>query len=287
MFRTVYLLTCLCALSEETFFENKVITTIRHGIEKNLEYIDNNYEKMNVDCLFGVVLSTVTKYMLDYNIWERNIKYRYNQLDKFSRTPDLRILADIFLHQNFNNGPPSTDFCLQDIVNLTTVLDSNKCFINNYCWNKYYVYDKQASGYTLTHKLLLLQLAKARKCIINKHQYEVRIKQLCSLIFAEVFNGDYFDVIDDMFDLFLEEIILCGYEGYADFLKNKWLFYILKTQRPTGCFPAILKDNLKTRIKRNTNILEDGCADHTTGLGVAVLALHYNFIIKENIINLE
>lgn len=44
-----------------------------------------------------------------------------------------------------------------------------------------------------------------------------------------------------------------------------------------------MSDNLKTRLKRNYNIFEDGCADHTTGVGTAVLALHYNYILKKNI----
>lgn len=78
-------------------------------------------------------------------------------------------------------------------------------------------------------------------------------------------------------------VLLCGYEGYADFFKTKWLIYILKSQKETGCFSAFLGDHLKTRIKRNTNILPDGCADHTTGLGTAVLSLYYNFIIKGNV----
>lgn len=52
------ILCLLLGITHASFFDNKIITNIRHGLEKNLEYIDKNYERVTVDCVFGVVLTT-------------------------------------------------------------------------------------------------------------------------------------------------------------------------------------------------------------------------------------
>lgn len=75
-------------------------------------------------------------------------------------------------------------------------------------------------------------------------------------------------------------VLLCGYEGFTEFIRNNWLFYILKSQHLSGCFTDNLTDPLKSRIKRDFVYLGNGCNDHTTGLGVAVLALYYNYLIN-------
>ncbi|XP_018564079.1 UPF0764 protein C16orf89 homolog [Anoplophora glabripennis] len=320
MLKTLHLLICSSVVLQGITLDPKLITTIRYGIDRNLKYIYQHSEKMNEDCWFGIVLATaiirdayqngthvmdnssmklteisqevlkkgqhktwLSKSILDPNIWQRNLKYKYNALDPLKKRPSLRILKNIYRYQNLSDEYPNSDFCLQNIVNLTKSLTPVECYINEDCRKKYYEYDRRASAYILTHKLLLLQLARARHCIISDREYETETRKICSLIFGEVISADYFDVLDDMFDLFLEEVLLCGYEGYIDFLKSKWLIYILKSQKKSGCFPASLGDPLKSRIKRDTNILPDGCADHTTGLGAAVLSLYYNFIIKGNV----
>lgn len=54
-------------------------------------------------------------------------------------------------------------------------------------------------------RLLLLQVAKARKCRLNDMEYEMQSKQICSMVFSEVYNMDFFNMMGEMFDLFLEE----------------------------------------------------------------------------------
>jgi hypothetical protein len=75
---------------------------------------------------------------------------------------------------------------------------------------------------------------------------------------------------------FVPSGLLCGYEGYADFLKLDWLGKILKVQHDSGCFPV----HVKARTRRETNEWKDGCADHTTGLGAAILSLYLNYVVK-------
>ncbi|KAG5874149.1 hypothetical protein JTB14_029459 [Gonioctena quinquepunctata] len=223
----------------------------------------------------------VANSITDSRIWRKYIVYKENSLYPFSKLRNHKILENIYQFGDINWQSPNINLCLQDTVNFTSPLRPRMCFINEDCWKKYYELNELASGYILTHKLLLLQLAKARQCIMNQEVYDQQKKLLCSFIYAEVSNGDYYNELDDIFDLFLEEIVLCGYEGYAEFFRNEWLYFILKSQRNTGCFPAVLRDKRKSKIKRNINIFEDGCADHTTGLGAAALALYYNFIVKE------
>lgn len=62
----------LVGVSQAKVFDNKIITKVRHGIERSMEYIDNNYERVNVDCLFGIVLSTgICNYLLTKKIYIR------------------------------------------------------------------------------------------------------------------------------------------------------------------------------------------------------------------------
>ncbi|XP_072395701.1 UPF0764 protein C16orf89 homolog [Diabrotica undecimpunctata] len=218
--------------------------------------------------------------ILDSRIWSKEIHYKYNQIDTFLKSNGDEILKGIYHCQDDELFLSNMDRCLMGFGNKSYQVVIKKCYIYKSCWDLYYKDDHFSTGYMLTHKLLLLQLAKGRNCLINKTAYKNKVRQLCSQIFVEVTTGDKYDVLDDMFDLFLEESLLCAFEGYTEFLSNKWLFYILKSQRPSGCFPVILTDKLKSKIKRTTNIFEDNCADHTTGLGLAVLSLYYNFIVK-------
>lgn len=148
-------------------------------------------------------------------------------------------------------------------------------------------------------RLLLLEVAKARKCLLDLPFYQIQVRDICSSIMAEI-SSNYYGSLDELFDLFLEQgitnnpipcltvqfltflsVLLCGYEGFTEFIRNDWLFYILKSQHLSGCFTDNLTDSLKSRIKkRNFVYFGDGCNDHTTGLGVAVLALYYNYLIN-------
>lgn len=97
-----------------------------------------------------------------------------------------------------------------------------------------------------------------------------------------------FDNFDQVFDLFLEQSVLCTYEGFSDFLKLDWLDYILTNQHASGCFPSTIPTNQSTENsiqKRETNELKDGCADHTTGLGAAILALYLDYLIRDDYYN--
>lgn len=94
----------------------------------------------------------VANYILDYRIWLKNFEYRNNQLDLDLYVPDYQVIQKIYEYENFYDYDPDSDYCLQDIIHLTTDLISKKCYISSDCWEKYYGYDIYSTGYTLTHK---------------------------------------------------------------------------------------------------------------------------------------
>lgn len=51
------ILCLLLGITHASIFDNRIITSVRHAIEKNLDYIEKNYDRVSADCLFGVVLT--------------------------------------------------------------------------------------------------------------------------------------------------------------------------------------------------------------------------------------
>ena len=67
-------------------------------------------------------------------------------------------------------------------------------------------------------------------------------------------------------------------EGFGEFLTPRWRHLVVEWQEVQGCYK---RDDLTEEInKRNTNTVEFGCADHTTGLGFAALALNLRYLLS-------
>lgn len=86
-------------------------------------------------------------------------------------------------------------------------------------------------------------------------------------------------------------VLLCGYEGFMEFMPRKWMEHVLSIQTNDGCFGIFLKQNSQKnelrRKKREANLMKYGCLDHTTGLGAAVLSLFLRLLDERpNIISL-
>lgn len=75
---------------------------------------------------------------------------------------------------------------------------------------------------------------------------------------------------------FITIVVLCGMEGYAEFLNTNWLKHIMQWQNPHGCYESV-----RHNITRRTSFQVDfGCSDHTTGLAAAALALHLRYLLN-------
>ncbi|RZC37688.1 UPF0764 protein C16orf89 -like [Asbolus verrucosus] len=226
----------------------------------------------------------VAKYIVVPELWPKELKYRLSEFRMaYAMKGRVEALFSSKTYENFSEG--FSDSCMSSVINSTLSLKPQTiCRLNTKCEQFVENLDK-GSGYMLTHKLLLLQLARARKCKMHPKILVTAIKKVCTTIYTETISVEYFVGLDEIFDLFLEQsrifkliefALLCGYEGFADFLKIKWLEKIFQIQHSSGCFPV----TVKKRRKRETNLWKDGCADHTTGLGAAVFSLYLNYVLK-------
>lgn len=72
---------------------------------------------------------------------------------------------------------------------------------------------------------------------------------------------------------------MCGSEGFGEFFDDAFLFEVLKSQKPVGCFSNRDTD-ISRRKKREFNLLAHGCNDHTTGLGISTVALSLRYYLR-------
>lgn len=107
-------------------------------------------------------------------------------------------------------------------------------------------------GYSATHKLLY-HLIRHHECR-NTDFYEISQK-LCSRIhFEMMFTSAYLDF--EFKDLFMEQLFLCTFVGFDDFMRNDWISKVLKWQLNSGCF----------------SYDTSSCSTHMNGLGIAALS---------------
>ncbi|KAF2904625.1 hypothetical protein ILUMI_01563 [Ignelater luminosus] len=143
--------------------------------------------------------------------------------------------------------------------------------------NNHYV-----SAYGITHRLLFIQVAEALQCKWDKGWIDQKVKTYCSYIYWEALFNSKCEFLKEFDDLFLEQVFLCGYEGFMEFMTRRWMEHVLSIQTNDGCFGIFLKRGFRKielrRKKREANLMKFGCLDHTTGLGAAVLSLFLRFL---------
>lgn len=77
----------------------------------------------------------------------------------------------------------------------------------------------------------------------------------------------------------MNSVLLCGFNGFAEFLAERWINNILKWQSSTsGCY-EYHGDN---RQKRSMVILQDNCSDHMTGLAAATVSMFTRILILDS-----
>ncbi|XP_069685286.1 uncharacterized protein [Periplaneta americana] len=194
-----------------------------------------------------------------------------------------QVLAFLF------SGHPSemeSDNCISLLISPT------KCGTSNKCWDIMSNKDEKIHGYPLTHRLLYLQIARQLECEnrVEFSHIQESIKDLCSDILVEQNKIVELGIPKGFRDLFLEQITLCGIEGFAEFLNPLYVDTILPLQTPSGCFADEISDSWLdalnvapsgNRVKRDDGSLEeDGCTMHITGLATSFLALSIRSIVE-------
>ncbi|KAJ8959046.1 hypothetical protein NQ318_022301 [Aromia moschata] len=172
-----------------------------------------------------------------------------------------------------------SDVCLREILELSK--SNRNCYISTICREMMLDENRIDSGYLLTHRLLYLLVTKLQNCKLpdNFVSIDIYTKRYCSFIFKEAVTSEMLGY--PYHDIFLEQVVLCGLEGYAEFLDQRWLNEILSWQNPFGCYESMQRNV----TKRTTFTIDFGCSDHTTGLAAAVLALHLRFIDWPNVMD--
>ncbi|KAK6624347.1 hypothetical protein RUM44_011206 [Polyplax serrata] len=202
------------------------------------------------------------------------------QEDDFT-PPDLDSCQS--MEDYMNKGTPNmSDFCLNELFKLD-------CNVSNYCWFSE-IGEGIHSGYGTTHRLLYLLAVSKLKCVEKRrggfHYIGERKKDLCRQILSEangLFKRSY---LLEVRDLFLEQIALCGYEGFSEFGVEPWRRAIRTWQDEKGCFqnhglPADCStdDVLPSPVKR-TDFVVGGCHTHLTATAVAALSFHLRLILN-------
>ncbi|KAF2894510.1 hypothetical protein ILUMI_11671 [Ignelater luminosus] len=235
-------------------------------------------------------------YVMSPEMWLHNIEFSYGKLNKnlkvFTGPYNVSnlleyvryILSNAFLKNNYS------DVCIMEVATASTDRNPHNCPVNKTCYEHMIKmpksYDLHFPGYGVTHMTLYLQIARARNCTFNKKQVDAMINERCSYILWELKKNLQFGYIPQLFDLFLEQIFVCGQEGFEEFLQMEYLGYVLREQNAHGGYGLILPANFrelskKQRIKRDGSVMLYGANSHTTGLAVDVLALYIRFMLKK------
>ncbi|XP_008214331.2 UPF0764 protein C16orf89 homolog [Nasonia vitripennis] len=209
-------------------------------------------------------------------IWIKPIVWKKLDLtDKPLPNPDLTV--DETVESMFRGHPQEaeSDYCFINLV--------NHCEFPNECRDLIVHNDNATTGYPLTHRLLMIQLMNALECETKITQFTpYLVYEFCSLILQDLVNLEAMEFPHVGKDLALEQIFLCGLEGYLDFLNEHYEQLLLDWQHPSGCYSGIghsVNYNwAKTRVRRSGGFTDFGCVNHATGLGAAALAL---FIRKD------
>ncbi|XP_031355065.1 UPF0764 protein C16orf89 homolog [Photinus pyralis] len=77
-------------------------------------------------------------------------------------------------------------------------------------------------------------------------------------------------------DIFLEQVALCGMEGYIEFLQQNWTLAIINWKTAQGCYKHANTHKLSSR---SANTISFGCSNHATGLAAAALSLNLRYVL--------
>ncbi|XP_034940471.1 UPF0764 protein C16orf89 homolog isoform X2 [Chelonus insularis] len=213
--------------------------------------------------------------ILDSAIWIHPINWKRH----FTKTkprekitiPEYETLELIF------HGTPKereSDYCLGMLV-------KNDCELLDTC-TEILLKKDGSRGYPLTHRLLMIQVAKARQCKRPSYvNFSTLIEEYCEQIFKDLIDLDSSNFPSISRDLAMEQITLCGMEGYLDFVDNYYIDLVMSWRSPYGCFSAF-KPNQRSRYrtKKSTSLMDHGCDSHASGVAAAALGLFIRAYIE-------
>ncbi|XP_043463011.1 UPF0764 protein C16orf89 homolog isoform X2 [Leptopilina heterotoma] len=220
--------------------------------------------------------------LMEPKYWSHPVNWKS---DNFKSTAPKNLHKNDFIIQKLIwHGKPDENESDKCIIGILKEFQNNTCEIADDC-EAMLLEDDDPQGYSTTHRLLLLMIAKAFNCKeLKTVSSDELVPKYCSSILQNLKSLDALGFPSTSLDLAMEEVLLCGTQGYLEFLHNQWLNNILSWQKPSGCYDAFSKKyKHKSRKRRYSNKIDFGCEDHTTGLGVGSIALFIRHYIENNI----
>ncbi|XP_022919123.1 UPF0764 protein C16orf89-like [Onthophagus taurus] len=203
--------------------------------------------------------------LLEPKLWYKSVSFKSGLLKDFGLHSNWTV-DDVMKNKSSSYHGLSSDQCLAEIL-------ENDCEIGSEC-SVLMLENRNDTLYVITHRLLFMQLFRGIRCGL-KESISIYIEKFCSLIWRDAKTLEYLNFPNT--DLFLEQLLLCGMEGYGEFLIERWRSKPIIWQTENGCY----KDSLELKnqkYRRTANVIEFGCIDHTTGLGLATLSLNARYL---------
>ncbi|KAF5302111.1 hypothetical protein FQR65_LT08663 [Abscondita terminalis] len=271
-----------------------------------LNFIYTHHDEMNFDVSVALI---ITKAQLDatltYDLSEEDLKTVEKLiklcdagidgvLKNFSNGSSLYHLYKKFLTNKLQNLEPikqqfvdnifknkiaqyhgiSSNECLYELFRQTPRdFKSYHCSIGDRC--KEFMFGRRIdSGYVLTHRLLFLHIMRMMRCPISSLFINQLTNTYCSLILREAKTNELLGFPQQ--DIFIEQVVFCGLEGFNEFLNTKWIKYIINWKTKNGCYKDVHSFNT-----RSASIISYGCMDHTTGLASAALSTSLRYVVHK------
>ncbi|XP_076672858.1 UPF0764 protein C16orf89 homolog [Andrena cerasifolii] len=278
-----------------TIVEANIAATLLH---KNARYLEDKYWQTLVGIL--KLCDSTRRYLVDTidpentnvqllheslnnpALWMRPISWRNGALDKGSSTSNSPIHQDI--RDLIMQGTPKekeSDRCLAEIVRNKLNLDDQ---IPELCVD---ILERRGPtrGYPLTHRLLIVQVARAMKCErgLPRRPSDL-VASYCSAILRDLADIEAAGFPYNTADLMMEQVLLCGMEGFLEFAGQHYERLVLNLPRSSGCFSSFGTESPKSQLRvtrRSSTATDFGCDSHATGIAAASLSL----FIRQNVEN--
>ncbi|XP_070580434.1 UPF0764 protein C16orf89 homolog [Ptychodera flava] len=227
---------------------------------------------------------------------DKALRRGFWEINSPSRKVDQDLVIEPIVSGEFLNED-TTDECVRELLG-TSNKDTPPCSVSDACIKL--MTSPGYRMYTLAHQVFYLEVAQQAGCAYETVQRmqendisvdpDVMMKTFCTnmLTEAEEIATDGFP--KEKQDLFMEQGLLCGLDGYRGFFRSDWLQVILNWQDPSGCFKGgytsdfAHKDDSDSSnnggVKRRERILKDGCSSHKTAVAVGILSGYLRFILE-------
>ncbi|XP_039290028.1 uncharacterized protein LOC111055933 isoform X2 [Nilaparvata lugens] len=151
---------------------------------------------------------------------------------------------------------------------------NNNCAINRKCLEE--ETESENTGYSLTHQIIYWQNFRQMEC---SKEYDGLIKNIikekCRRVYAQqVYITRRYNLDSNTFDLFTEQVAVCGMEGFEEFLNEENRKIIINNQMTCGCYKFIGDSS-------NAKELQSSCRydAHLTSVAALALTVHLKYEI--------